>query len=1372
VLDVQYHSRERSYALQDKMSELNRSELEARIAALLDAYDQSPDLLQIDRLEIDTGRIPEAQLETEFPQRVIDALRQELDKLLSRIAQKQEGDYGQQSLAEAYTGYLAHYLQQGYLPWQVSGANADPAQWIAFLAEHDPAGLVELIRRLGRNEQIRQRMAMQLSEPSIFRIIGLLEPGYAQFIIDFIAATVKHEEIQQQVSEDEYASAKHYFVLTYLLVERGSGFNTRMFARSVIRQMADRYNLQYRDLLLRFYRDIQTSSIRQRNTLLDLISRLYADEMGAAGAPVWSSLAGETGTEEPAQERDIPGLDALFYFLTNGFLSPGHYHLGVQQLEQVLEEAVQKTPATLRRLLGMMQPQQLWQYAGRFFSTQSFTALLKLYQPAEASWMSSRAAGLQVAGADERPLAPAQRIRLEALVLRLAVEQRGQVLNQTHFADALAIWLRKEKLDTPARMEALYKGLGQTGTPATTQNDQTLPQKQKAENAQKHQQVSTQNDALKEEANTGETDEEQSAEKLPTRLMPDEIQRESEAEKETDKSTGNMHEQLEKVFDAAEQHRARNEQTGADVHEQAQHMAAGHDQGKIVETQQGGMQNKQDATQTSPKENRGANNELQTAVGKENAAEDAQTEGSKTSRRSNAPDSHELTNPVRTDAEAEQWTEEGIVAKSGIQNREEDRTTNKKNPALREETIGITKQAHEMLTQQHSEQLQKNKHLPESNGHEERKKPGHEYTGIDSAKEPLHELTNTQDLFADPEEEYMASPDAEEERRLGEVSDRPTWTNDAEKAYQLLHYFLSTGKLPWWNTLVRTTQQLRQLWEQQLQADPQLTAWLAAAIMLRPVRNQILRVFENDEEALFDSVSPAVDTEDRSEEPAAVYFRELSAPVAALLAELALLYRFVPASSRAQQLEAHFRKEAAALAIGLGGVSAQLRQAAKDHPGLYFHPLFGTLLQWLDPVAKEETGTQGQASGSSIEEADQDIQPFSRKATEKEPPALSGPKHFPAAIRRNPIVVQQVEALLLFMQSGQLSAVNPFGGIDRLLALLHGALRQEPGILWQIPLLRSLLSGASGRERLAGAMNTDTRLYFLELSWQRYDPQIALYTYDMEQMLAIPGLADEAQIRPQQLSEALLAFVAEHGMQPRNDRQFVQFVLKNLFSSAMSYQHALGRFKVKLLKKEIVPKSHLPALLEKTIPATEKKPDMKPDKRKDPEPGHETRPVFIENAGLILCWPFLPFYFTQLGLLHGNQFVSAEASYRAVHLLEYLCLGLEHQPEYKLVLNKLLAGVEQAKPISLKVDLGEVEKDLSQTLLQQVIARWDALKNTSVEGLRESFLKRPGKLSWIDGQATLQVEKRPFDMLLDRIPWSISHIKLSWMKEPLKVNWR
>ncbi len=162
--------------------------------------------------------------------------------------------------------------------------------------------------------------------------------------------------------------------------------------------------------------------------------------------------------------------------------------------------------------------------------------------------------------------------------------------------------------------------------------------------------------------------------------------------------------------------------------------------------------------------------------------------------------------------------------------------------------------------------------------------------------------------------------------------------------------------------------------------------------------------------------------------------------------------------------------------------------------------------------------------------------------------------------------------------------------------------------------------------------------------------------------------------------------------------------------------------------------------------------------------------IFIDNSGLILLHPFLQRFFELLGIAAEDELLQPE---RALCLLHYLVSGHTDAPEYELVLPKLLCGIPLSMPVPLLIEISESEKNEALAMLEAAISHWEALGNTSVDGLRGSFLVRPGKLSQKeDGDWLLQVESRTYDILLDQLPWGISMIRLPWMKTMLWVEWR
>lgn len=164
--------------------------------------------------------------------------------------------------------------------------------------------------------------------------------------------------------------------------------------------------------------------------------------------------------------------------------------------------------------------------------------------------------------------------------------------------------------------------------------------------------------------------------------------------------------------------------------------------------------------------------------------------------------------------------------------------------------------------------------------------------------------------------------------------------------------------------------------------------------------------------------------------------------------------------------------------------------------------------------------------------------------------------------------------------------------------------------------------------------------------------------------------------------------------------------------------------------------------------------------------------VYIKNAGQVLLAPYLPTLFSRMGVIKDGRFIDAEASARAIVALQYLVDGVGEVPEYMMVLNKLLCGVESSRPPIERVRLSEEEKGLIDGLLLAAIENWTAIGATSINGFRGSFLQREGKLTFEDEQWNLLVETRSFDMLLDRLPWSYATVKYSWMPHVINVEWR
>lgn len=209
------------------------------------------------------------------------------------------------------------------------------------------------------------------------------------------------------------------------------------------------------------------------------------------------------------------------------------------------------------------------------------------------------------------------------------------------------------------------------------------------------------------------------------------------------------------------------------------------------------------------------------------------------------------------------------------------------------------------------------------------------------------------------------------------------------------------------------------------------------------------------------------------------------------------------------------------------------------------------------------------------------------------------------------------------------------------------------------------------------------------------------------------------------------------------------------------------------------PEDEIGELLEKTLTEEEiEKIKRRIDKAKLKEETEEAEKeaieideLFIDNAGLVILSPFFPKLFQVLGLMEDGIFNDETHAKRAVHVLQYLANGDRKYEEVHLPLNKILCGLEIYDVADNNFQITKNEKEECESLIKAAINNWEALKNTSVEGFRNSFLVRRGRLTKNGNDWSLLVDRKVYDMLLEKLPWSISIIKHKWMNRAVFVEW-
>jgi hypothetical protein len=165
--------------------------------------------------------------------------------------------------------------------------------------------------------------------------------------------------------------------------------------------------------------------------------------------------------------------------------------------------------------------------------------------------------------------------------------------------------------------------------------------------------------------------------------------------------------------------------------------------------------------------------------------------------------------------------------------------------------------------------------------------------------------------------------------------------------------------------------------------------------------------------------------------------------------------------------------------------------------------------------------------------------------------------------------------------------------------------------------------------------------------------------------------------------------------------------------------------------------------------------------------------IFCQYAGMVLLHPFFRHLFNRLSLLDEGNFKNTASIEKAVVLLNFIATGKSEAKDHALAVPKILCGIHPQAVISEESFLlAEAECEEALSMVEAAIGQWEIIGDTSVEGLRESFLAREGKLLIKESGITFRIESRGIDLLLDHLPWNLSLISFSWLDKLIHVEWR
>ena len=183
--DSSLDDQRKALELQDRLSDWSGAGMVKEMAQVFDKICPPEQTWRIQTLELDLGTIDFNHLESQLLEKLHRRLKEQLMDLLlyagrgSRRIEIFNEDSSQLQM-------IAHFLQYGLMPWSYQSSDGSVNEMLAHQLQTNRRQVIDMLKVVAViHEDVRKRLAWQIKEVSIVKVIEGLEPNHYAEIIDF-----------------------------------------------------------------------------------------------------------------------------------------------------------------------------------------------------------------------------------------------------------------------------------------------------------------------------------------------------------------------------------------------------------------------------------------------------------------------------------------------------------------------------------------------------------------------------------------------------------------------------------------------------------------------------------------------------------------------------------------------------------------------------------------------------------------------------------------------------------------------------------------------------------------------------------------------------------------------------------------------------------------------------------------------------------------------------------------------------------------------------------------------------------------------------------------------------------------------------------